>query len=54
MTDHTRTKKIDDNSTIFVVIQVERKTIMTIGISEFQEGKDQPENLEPQSTSNQV
>ena len=29
MTDHTRTKKIGGDSIIFVVIQVERETIMT-------------------------
>ena len=30
MTDHTRTEKIDDDSIfMFVVIQVERKTVMT-------------------------
>ena len=34
MTDHTRTEKIgDDSISIFVVIRVERKTVMTLLIS---------------------
>ena len=32
MTDHTRTEKIDGDSIIFVVIQVERETVMTVGL----------------------